>query len=74
MMQFPRSKLHFSLKVVEMCRRIFFVGVIPLLAGKASERAAIGVLFAVFSVAIYSELKPFESQTTNVLALLAQCK
>jgi hypothetical protein len=49
-----------------------FVGVLPLLSASSDRRAIIGMIFAVASLAMYYEAKPFLRESTNVLAVIAQ--
>jgi hypothetical protein len=53
-------------------RRICFIGVLPLVSSNTDHRAAVGVLLALCSIAIYGEMKPFQDAMTNILAHVAQ--
>jgi len=55
-----------------MFRRIFFIGIIPLITSSSSRRAAIGVLISLCSIALYGEASPFEKSSTNLLVYIAQ--
>ena len=52
-------------------RRIFYVGVIPLLTSKRSRRAATGMLTALIGIAVYFEAKPYNLTSTNYLAYVS---
>jgi len=44
---------YYYFEVVEVYRRILFIGVLPLLATNASRRAAFGVFFSLISLTLY---------------------
>jgi len=56
----------------EMMRRVFFVGVIPLMSPITSRRAAFGIICALVSIIVYRELEPFTKSFINQLAYVAQ--
>ena len=56
----------------EMYRRVMFVGVLPLMSGRVSRRAAIGIALALLSAVAYREVEPFGRSSTNVLVHVAQ--
>jgi len=58
-------------EVIEMYRRIFFIGFLPLL-GDGSLRASMGSLFAIIAAIYIREVSPFIRGTTNVLLVVAQ--
>ena len=53
-------------------RRVFLVGVLPLLSTLSSRRAALGVVVSLCSAVVYREVEPFINPTTNLLAHVAQ--
>jgi len=55
-----------------MLRRIYFVGIVPLISIDASRRAAFGLFSALLSVACFREIEPFINPATNVLNQVAQ--
>jgi hypothetical protein len=59
-------------EVIELYRRIAFIGLLPLLSTHVDRRAAIGILLAIVSVAVYGELEPFQRRSTDILARSAQ--
>lgn len=62
----------YAWEVFEMYRRIMFVGVLPLLSSKGDRRAAIGVLLAILSLAVYSEVDPYELPANRILVRVSQ--
>jgi hypothetical protein len=48
------------------------VGVLPLLSAASDRRATLGTAFAVLSLTLYYESRPFKRESTNVLAVVAQ--
>jgi hypothetical protein len=58
-------------EVVDMYRRILFIGVLPLL-GTGSLRATIGCFFSILLAAYFRESNPYIRNTTNILAVVAQ--
>jgi hypothetical protein len=46
-------------------RRIFFVGIIPLLSTNKLERCAIGLTTSIMSMVLYRELRPFALDETS---------
>lgn len=70
---FSPYRLHlYGWETVEMYRRVAFVGVLPLLSSKGDRRAAIGVLFAIISLAVYSEIDPYELSSNRMLVRVSQ--
>jgi hypothetical protein len=59
-------------EVVDMYRRITFIGVLPLLSPDSAVRASFGMLLAMASVAYFREEKPYCEAFTNVIARIAQ--
>jgi hypothetical protein len=59
-------------EVVDMYRRISFVGALPLLSSNEARLASIGVALGLVSGIVYRELEPFARASTNVLAHVAQ--
>ena len=57
-------------EVYEMLRRLFFVGVLPLL-GEGAVRAFIGIFLSIWTVLIARESWPFNRSTTCVLLVVA---
>ena len=52
-------------------RRIFFVGIIPLLSPNKLERCAIGLSLSIVSMVSYRELQPFAlEETSNNISLV----
>ena len=62
----------FWFEVVEMLRRVTFVGFLPLLSSDTSRRAACGVVGSLITLAISREACPFVRPSTNFLLVLAQ--
>ena len=58
-------------EVVEMYRRILFIGVLPLL-GDGALRASLGCFLAIIAAIFVRESSPFIRNTTNVLLIIAQ--
>mmetsp|Transcript_49770 Transcript_49770/g.63766 ORF Transcript_49770/g.63766 Transcript_49770/m.63766 type:complete len:478 (-) Transcript_49770:1435-2868(-) len=59
-------------EVVEIYRRMMFVGVLPLMSPDVSIRSVMGVIFSIISVAFYREEQPFRIPFTNFIAFIAQ--
>ena len=59
-------------ETLDISRRVVMIGVLPLLSSNTSRRAAIGMILALSSAALYRELEPFVRATTNVLAVSGQ--
>lgn len=57
----------FYWEVIEIYRRICFIGIIPLSSVYPSRRAAFGVVMALMSIIVYRELEPFHIVSTNIL-------
>lgn len=49
-------------QVVDMYRRIIFVGVIPLLGKGSSTRAYVGAALSLISTIYFREMNPFRSE------------
>lgn len=59
-------------EILDMMRRLFFVGVVPI-SGRSSEmKAYVGTAGAFLSTVYYRELLPYRVPLTNVFATLAQ--
>jgi hypothetical protein len=59
-------------EVIEMYRRIAFVGLIPLTSPSTASRASTGIVLAILSVAYYREERPYRVEFTNFIAHVAQ--
>lgn len=59
-------------EIADMYRRILFSCVLPLVSPRASVKSSFGLLFAIFSLAIFRELQPYRVEFTNVIANTAQ--
>lgn len=59
-------------EVNEMYRRIFFVGVLPLMSAETTRRAAIGTAFAFIGVVYMREIEPCVRPADNALLHVAQ--
>ena len=53
-------------------RRIFFIGIIPLVSQNDETKCFIGMLFASISIFIYNETAPFKVPFNNIIAKVAQ--
>ena len=62
----------YFMEPLETYRRIFFIGVLPLISAHSSRRAACGLLFASASAAVYREAEPFWRPSNNMLIVFAQ--
>lgn len=60
-------------EVVELCRRIMFISILPLLAASEDKRAALGCLMAQVSLIYIREEVPFKHQFTNFISYVSQC-
>ena len=56
----------------EMLRRVFFIGIIPLMAQEDEQKCFIGMIFALMSIVVYNEAAPFQQPFNNVIAKAAQ--
>jgi hypothetical protein len=70
----PYRPAYYAFECVETYRRVFFIGVIPLLTQNSPRRAMIGVTLAMCSLAFFRELEPFKSRANNLLVYVAQVK
>jgi hypothetical protein len=59
-------------EAVEIYRRVFFVGIVPLISPQSSRKAAFGMFAAISSAVCFRELEPFRRRSTNLLAHVAQ--
>ena len=59
-------------EAVEIYRRVFFVGIVPLISPISSRRAAFGLFAAICSTLCFREIEPFRRHTNNVLSHVAQ--
>jgi len=66
------AQAHYYFETIEMWRRIFFIGIVPLLSTKAVRRSAIGFFCSLLSYIFYREVEPFQRRSTNVVAYVAQ--
>ena len=62
---------HWYYEVVELYRRLFLIGVVPLL-GEGSARASIGCFASLIMAIIAREQAPFVRRTTSTLLVVAQ--
>ena len=62
----------YAVEPLELFRRIFFIGVLPLTSSKSSLKAAFGMLFALSSGVFYREAEPYVSPANNILVVFAQ--
>ena len=53
-------------------RRVFFIGVIPLMAQKDISMFFLGMIFALISSIAYNEMAPYEASSNNLIAKVAQ--
>jgi hypothetical protein len=60
-------------EVAELCRRIIFISILPLLAAGQDKRAALGCIMAQVSLIYIREEVPFKHKFTNFIAYVAQC-
>jgi len=68
----PYRPYFYYLEVVEVLRRIAFIGLLPLLTTNNARRAAFGVFFSLCSSVFYREVEPFARTVNNVLVHVAQ--
>ena len=59
-------------EALEIYRRVFFVGIVPLISPKSSRRAAFGLFAAICSAVSLRELEPFRVPIANLLSHVAQ--
>lgn len=59
-------------EVAEMYRRIFFVGILPLISPVSATRASFGCVLAIASVVYFREEQPYRVRFTNFIAYVAQ--
>lgn len=59
-------------EVVEMYRRIVFIGVLPLTSTVTAKRASFGCFLAIVSLAYFREQSPYRMEFVNQIAYLAQ--
>jgi len=59
-------------EAVEVYRRVFFVGIVPLISSNSSRRAAFGLFAAICSAVSFRELEPFRVPIANLLSHVAQ--
>lgn len=59
-------------EVVDMYRRIIFIGVLPLVSSRPAVRSSFGCILAIMSVAYFREEQPYRVEFTNVIAHIAQ--
>lgn len=55
-----------------MYRRVFFVGVLPLLTPNAARAGVIGVIVSFLGACIFRELEPYARRSTNTIQLFCQ--
>lgn len=62
-------------EVIDMYRRIIFIGVLPLVSPRPSVRASFGIVLAVMSVALFNEEKPYRLKvfSTNCSLFFSVC-
>ena len=68
----PYSIEYYYFEVVEMVRRILFVGILPLVSQDGARRSALGILGALVSLAMYENVEPFVKPMTNILVHVSQ--
>jgi hypothetical protein len=59
-------------EVVDMYRRITFIGILPLVSPLSAVRSSFGMVLAITSVAYFREEQPYRVEFTNVIAHIAQ--
>ena len=59
-------------EALEIYRRVFFVGIVPLISPDSSRRAAFGLFAAICSAVCFRELEPFRAPIANLLSHVAQ--
>jgi hypothetical protein len=59
-------------EIIDLYRRIFFVGILPLLGNNQTIKTYIGCALALLSTIYFRELTPFRVEFTNFLAVIAQ--
>jgi hypothetical protein len=59
-------------EALEIYRRVFFVGIVPLIPPNSSRRAAFGLFAAICSAVSFRELEPFRVPIANLLSHVAQ--
>jgi len=59
-------------EVLEMYRRIIFIGIIPLTSTVPATRASFGIALAMVSLTFFREEKPYRDEFTNFIAYIAQ--
>jgi len=59
-------------EALEIYRRVFFVGIVPLISPDSSRRAAFGLFAAICSAVSLRELEPFRVPIANLLSHVAQ--
>jgi len=68
----PYKMEYFGFEVIELYRRVFFIGVLPLVTNDNARKAALGMCSALASLILFRESEPFEIDATNTLAALCQ--
>jgi hypothetical protein len=59
-------------EVVDMYRRITFIGILPLVSPDSAIRSSFGLVLSIASVAYFREEQPYCEDFTNVIAHIAQ--
>ena len=59
-------------EALEMIRRVFFCGVIPLMSGKTFARGLIGLALSLASIVTYREVMPFRNKFASMLGHASQ--
>jgi hypothetical protein len=59
-------------EILDMYRRILFIGILPLTSHRSSIRASFGCILAISSAVYLREKKPYRVEYTNTIAYVAQ--
>jgi len=59
-------------EIVDMYRRIAFIGFVPLVSYEPATRASFGMLLAIISLVYFGRYKPYRVHFTNVIAFVGQ--
>jgi hypothetical protein len=59
-------------EIVDMYRRIVFIGILPLVSHEPATRASLGLLLAIISLVYFARYEPYRVHFTNVIAFVGQ--
>jgi hypothetical protein len=66
------SPKFYYFECIEMYRRIFFIGILPLVSSNSLRRASLGFVVALGWFLLFREVGPFSRRSTNLVAYVAQ--